>query len=72
MTADSLAADLLCAVILILPLIVSGFFHMWVVTRNHLAALAVPIHRVAFGSNKTWRGFAVMPLATVPGPPTWR
>ena len=53
--------------LLTLPLIVSGSIHMWIVRQNYFAALARPIHKPSFGANKTWRGFAVMMLATVLG-----
>ena len=67
MTQASLGTALASAALLVLPLLVSGSLHMWIVTRGVLAGLAQPIHRTAFGANKTWRGFLVMPLATVPG-----
>lgn len=49
------------------PLIFSGVFHMWVVSKKYFAFLATPISAKHFGANKTWRGLVVMPLATVLG-----
>jgi hypothetical protein len=37
------------------------------VTRRRFEFLARPISIAMFGKSKTWRGFVVMPLATVPG-----
>ena len=67
MTPASLGSDFVSALLLAVPLIASGSVHMWVVARNLLGALAQPVHRWAFGAHKTWRGFVIMPLATVPG-----
>ena len=50
-----------------IPLIVSGILHMIVVRTGALGALKRPIAEATFGPNKTWRGFVVMPLATVAG-----
>lgn len=58
---------IITALFLAIPLLVSGSFHMWVVSRNQFAFLAKPIHLKAFGANKTWRGIVVMMLATIPG-----
>jgi hypothetical protein len=55
------------ALILSLPLIISGGIHMAVVKLDLLPALKIPIHRRWFGANKTWRGVLVIPLATVLG-----
>lgn len=55
------------ALFLALPLIFSGSLHMWVVSRNLFPWLARPLHRRAYGANKTWRGIVVMLVATVPG-----
>lgn len=55
------------AFVLMVPLIVSGIAHMIVVRLDLLPRLRVPVHRKFFGPNKTWRGFIVMPLATIPG-----
>jgi len=55
------------ALFLAIPLLVSGSFHMWVVSKNRFASLAIPIHLRTFGANKTWRGIVVMLLATIPG-----
>lgn len=40
---------------------------MGVVTINILKFLKKPIHADMFGENKTYRGFVVMPLLTIPG-----
>lgn len=55
---------LLQVVILFLPLIIAGFIHMAVVKFDLFPGLKVPVHQQWFGSNKTWRGIVVMPLAT--------
>lgn len=62
-----MADAVIMALLLALPLVVSGAYHMWVVRRNHFAWLAIPLHRRWFGPNKTWRGMVVMLLATIPG-----
>lgn len=53
--------------ILLIPLIFSGILHMGVVTADLFKFLKVPIHKKLFGQNKTYRGFVVMPLLTIPG-----
>jgi CDP-diacylglycerol--serine O-phosphatidyltransferase len=55
------------ALFLAIPLIVSGCLHMWVVSKNLLPKLAMPIAKPWFGANKTWRGVVVMMVATIPG-----
>lgn len=60
-------ADALLALFLTLPLVVSGSFHMLVVRRGWLAGLSRPVSEARFGANKTFRGFVVMAIATVPG-----
>lgn len=40
---------------------------MFIVKKDILSYLKKPIHQSWFGSNKTWRGFFIMPLATWPG-----
>ena len=47
-----------------LPVVIGGSLHMLVVARNWLPTLKIPVCRRAFGGNKTWRGFVVMPLLT--------
>jgi hypothetical protein len=59
--------DYLRVLLLVLPLIVGGVLHMIIVKKDILSYLKKPIHQRWFGSNKTWRGFVVMPLATWPG-----
>jgi hypothetical protein len=58
---------LIQALWLSLPLLVGGALHMVVVKLDLWPRLRKPISKRLFGSNKTWRGFVVMPLATVPG-----
>ena len=55
------------ALILSLPLVVSGGVHMAVVKLDLLPGLRVPIAQRWFGANKTWRGVVVMPVATALG-----
>ncbi len=40
---------------------------MGVVTADLFKFLKVPINKKLFGQNKTYRGFVVMPLLTIPG-----
>lgn len=60
-------AEFLQIWLLALPLVVGGIIHMVVVKMDILSYLKKPIHHRWFGSNKTWRGFVVMPIATWPG-----
>ncbi len=53
--------------LLLVPLIVGGILHMIAVKADVLSYFKMPIHQRWFGQNKTWRGFIVMPLATLPG-----
>ena len=53
------------------PILIAGLVHVAVITLDLAPALARPIDagrrwrgRPVFGSNKTWRGFVVMPMAT--------
>ena len=55
------------ALFLTLPIVVGGTLHMVFVTKQWLNVLAVPVQECWFGANKTWRGFIVMPLVTIPG-----
>ena len=55
------------ALVLSVPLVVSGGIHMVVVKFDFLINLKIPIHRKWFGANKTWRGVAVIPLTAVLG-----
>lgn len=55
------------ALVLTIPLVVGGVIHMIVVKARLLSILAKPISLNAFGANKTYRGFVIMPLATVLG-----
>jgi len=61
------AANLLTAFLFILPAIVGGVLHMLAVTRDWVPFLKVPVLQRWFGANKTWRGFVLMPLFSVPG-----
>src|SRR5688500_15475688 len=47
---------------LVLPLIVSNIIHMIVIKRNWFPGLARPVNTAAFGENKTWRGFLLLPV----------
>jgi len=55
------------ALVLTVPLIISGGLHMMVVKLDWLRALKIPIHGAVFGSNKTWRGVLVMALTAALG-----
>jgi hypothetical protein len=46
----------------ILPLIVSNIIHMFLVKWDIFASLNIPVSGSRFGSNKTWRGFILLPL----------
>lgn len=61
------AQALLTALYLQVPVVIGGVLHMVVVSRNQLPALAKPIWTSAFGANKTWRGFVVVPVLTALG-----
>ena len=58
---------LLETLLLLIPLIFSGVLHMAVVTGDLLKFLKIPINEKTFGKNKTYRGFFVMPILTIPG-----
>ncbi len=62
-----LSQELIRVFLLLLPLIIGGVLHMVVVKVDILSYLKKPIHPRWFGQNKTWRGFFVMPFATLPG-----
>ncbi|WP_419811372.1 CDP-alcohol phosphatidyltransferase family protein [Bacterioplanoides sp.] len=64
---DSLAKALLNAAYLQIPVVIGGVLHMVVVSRDYLPGLAKPIWKTAFGANKTWRGFVVVPALTAAG-----
>lgn len=55
------------ALLMMIPVVVGGVLHMVVVTQDWFKALKVPVHQGLFGANKTWRGFVVMPIITMPG-----
>jgi hypothetical protein len=55
------------ALILSVPLVISGGLHMAVVTLDLLPSLKIPIHEGWFGRNKTWRGVIVMPVLAALG-----
>ncbi len=48
---------------ILLPPVIAGVLHMFVVKANLWAGLSVPIHIKSFGANKTWRGIVVVSLA---------
>lgn len=48
--------------ILFLPLILSNTIHMVVVKLDLFSVLKTPLSRVAFGKNKTFRGFLIVPF----------
>jgi len=52
---------------LIFPVMFGGIIHMLVVRYDWLRSLKVPVSQVAFGKNKTWRGFFIMPLSVMLG-----
>jgi CDP-diacylglycerol--serine O-phosphatidyltransferase len=60
-------AELRFVITSILPVLVGGLLHMIAIRLRLLQWLAIPIHERWFGRNKTWRGFVVTPLFTVPG-----
>jgi len=62
-----MAESLVSALYLLSPIVIGGVLHMVIVRMDLLQILARPINLTAFGRNKTWRGFLVMPLATVLG-----
>ncbi|UTW49362.1 CDP-alcohol phosphatidyltransferase family protein [Bacterioplanoides sp. SCSIO 12839] len=64
---DGLAKALLTAFYLQIPVVIGGVLHMVVVSRDYLPGLAKPIWKTAFGANKTWRGFVVVPALTAAG-----
>ncbi|MCC6276592.1 MAG: CDP-archaeol synthase [Oligoflexia bacterium] len=52
---------------LALPLVVGGIVHMIAVKADILKPLKIPICQSAFGANKTWRGFVIMPVTCTLG-----
>jgi CDP-diacylglycerol--serine O-phosphatidyltransferase len=58
---------LVTGLFLTIPLVVSGILHMAVVRKDVLGFLKKPVSLSAFGPNKTWRGFVVMPVLTIIG-----
>ena len=55
------------ALVLSLPLVISGGLHMMVVRFDWLQVLKIPIQAKLLGPNKTWRGVIVMALTTALG-----
>jgi CDP-diacylglycerol--serine O-phosphatidyltransferase len=55
------------ALVLSLPLVISGGLHMMVVRFDWLQVLKIPIHTTLLGPNKTWRGVIVMALTAALG-----
>lgn len=48
--------------LLFLPLVIGNVLHMIIVKKNYLKALSIPISSTLFGTNKTYRGFIVVPV----------
>lgn len=48
---------------ILVPPIIAGILHMFVVKTNWFSSLSLPIHKSLFGANKTWRGIVVISLA---------
>ena len=63
----SIFQHVLSALMLMIPVVIGGVLHMVVVTRDWFPRLKTPVNKALFGANKTWRGFVVMPVITVPG-----
>lgn len=63
----SLWQHIYSALIMMIPIVVGGVLHMVVVTNDWFTVLKKPLHKGLFGANKTWRGFIVMPIITMPG-----
>ena len=55
------------ALVLSLPLVISGGLHMMIVRFDWLQALKIPIHKALLGPNKTWRGVIVMAVTAALG-----
>lgn len=47
---------------LVFPLIVSNIVHMLAIKKDWLPGLAMPVCAPLFGTNKTWRGFILLPI----------
>ena len=47
---------------LFLPLVIGNVAHMIIVKKNYIKALSIPISSKLFGTNKTYRGFLVLPV----------
>jgi CDP-diacylglycerol--serine O-phosphatidyltransferase len=56
-----------CSFLLVLPAAFGGLIHMYAVKKDWASVLKIPLNLWAFGSNKTLRGFIIMPLATLLG-----
>jgi hypothetical protein len=57
--------ELILACLIILPVFEAGVAHMVAVKLKFLQLSARPVSEKYFGSNKTWRGFLLMPVFTV-------
>jgi CDP-diacylglycerol--serine O-phosphatidyltransferase len=55
------------AFLIIFPSIIGGVLHMIAVSKDWFPFLKIPVSKYLFGENKTWRGFVLMPLFTIPG-----
>lgn len=57
--------EIITSLVLITPLVLSGILHMISVKLNLISKTARPIWQKGFGSNKTYRGFILMPFFTI-------
>jgi len=60
-------SQLYSALFLLIPIVIGGVLHMFILTYGWLAFLKIPVYPKWFGANKTWHGFIVMPLVTILG-----
>jgi CDP-diacylglycerol--serine O-phosphatidyltransferase len=60
----AVTAHVITALVVALPIIGAGTLHMLIVKHHWLQITAKPIWQAGFGTNKTYRGFIVMPVAT--------
>jgi len=56
--------SLVLVLYMMLPLVISGIFHMIVVKKNYFSQFKIAINKSLFGQNKTYRGFLIMALTT--------
>lgn len=55
------------SLMLALPVVIGGVLHSIAIKLDVLPVLKMPVHSRWFGTNKTWRGFVIMPLTCVMG-----